>query len=160
MGCDIHCIVEYKHRDFHGDRWDSFGYEAINPGRNYDWFAKLAGVRGNCDNPLATGFGLPKDCSYATLYATSVQVTDENRALAEGWVLRGLSKWQDFCVDLGNNPRYVSHPDWHTYGWCDVKAWKKSIRGTKSLHLKCVNAIIDTLTKNDCEVRVVFWFDN
>jgi hypothetical protein len=162
MGCDIHCIIEYKHRESHDKSWDSFGFDSINPGRNYEWFANLAGVRGNPkdEEPLASGFGLPSDASFATKCKTTVYVNDENRASVEQWIKAGHVKWVDWSTDLSDKPNRVTHPDYHTYGWCDVKAWKKSVRGTKNLQIKCMNGIIDTLVKNDCDVRVVFWFDN
>lgn len=62
MGCDIHCYIEYKPAG--SDDWSDFGGR-INPGRNYDLFAKLAGIR-NYDEiePVAKPRGYPKDAAY------------------------------------------------------------------------------------------------
>ena len=56
MGCDIHCYIEYKPAG--SDDWSDFGGR-INPGRNYDLFAKLAGIR-NYDEitPIAKPRGM------------------------------------------------------------------------------------------------------
>jgi hypothetical protein len=169
MGCDIHCMIEYKCTESYSNYyksyskcWDSFGFHSINPGRNYRWFANLAGVRGEPKGgePLASGFGIPADASYATKSESTIFVKDDNRTTIEQWLSSGIVKWADWSTDLSGRPDRVTHPDYHTYGWCDVKAWKKSVRGAKTLEIKCMNAIIDTLIKNKCEVRVVFWFDN
>lgn len=174
MGCDIHCVIEYK-KDY--DHWTSFGNQSINPGRNYEWFANLAGVRGSPkDRPLATRFGLPEKVSWTTAHETSMFVYDGltgdccrgsaiSRELADKWVAAGLVKYlEDFYTmqppDYKKLYTRVTHPDWHTYGWCTAVDWKKSTRGFKWIDIKCMNAIIDTLVKNDFEVRVVFWFDN
>ena len=162
MGCDIHCIIEYKHKTINGDRWDSFGYTSFTPGRDYSWFANLAGVRGEPKGgvALASGFGIPEDASFTTRMESSYFVQDTNSVDIKSMLDSGTVKWIDWAKDLQGKPTRVTHPDWHTYGWCDVKAWKKSLRGKDNLYIKCMNAIIDTLAKNKCKVRVVFWFDN
>jgi hypothetical protein len=76
MGCDIHIVIEQKWRD----RWvgvrtsqgfvtggyageeNSWAYPALG-GRNYAFFARLAGVRGDGPPPL----GIPSDASDLTL---------------------------------------------------------------------------------------------
>ena len=174
MGCDIHCIIEYKHKTINGDRWDSFGYNEINPGRNYEWFSELAGVRGSPsgDRALATGFGIPKDMSFATQMATTIYVREDDeqshersvkRSDADKWVENKVSTYVENWTRTVNGvekPYRITHPDWHSHGWCNLKDWKKSTRGSKNLTIKAMNAILDTYKKNGCDVRVVFWFDN
>ena len=118
MGCDIHCVIEFKHRDYSGDNWNSFGYNSISPGRDYDWFANLAGVRGEPKGGkvFANEFGLPNDISFATKYETTIAVNDTNRAELERWVSSGISKWVTWSNDLNNKPNRVTHPDWHSHG--------------------------------------------
>ncbi len=41
MGCDFHCVLQAKK----GDLWETLIYD-IFPGRNYEFFNWLAGVRG------------------------------------------------------------------------------------------------------------------
>ena len=174
MGCDIHCIIEYKHKTFNSDRWDSFGFSEISPCRDYEWFAELAGVRGSPsgDKPLATGFGLPPEISFATQMGTSIYIHEDNeighersinRSVAEKWVSQGCSSYISGWTRNVNDkdlPYRITDPDYHTYGWCNLKDWKKSTRGMRSLTIKAMNAVLDTYKKNGCEVRVIFWFDN
>lgn len=49
MGCDIHCYVEFQ--DYR-EHWNSFGGR-VNPGRDYDTFKKLAGVRSQVPAEIA-----------------------------------------------------------------------------------------------------------
>ncbi len=159
MGCDIHCVIEFKREDT--NYWDSFGFNAITPGRNYEWFGDLAGVRGEPKGGECIGTpGLPADTSFATKCETTVYVDENNRAYVEGWVNSKTSTWVDWSKDMQNKPNRVTHPDFHSHGWVDIKRWKKSVRGWNNLQIKCMTAIMDTLKKNNCEVRVVFWFDN
>ena len=56
MGCDIHVCVEVRYRTL--GRWTGTG-ELLNPGRYYDAFGRLAGVRRDGPAPK----GLPPDAS-------------------------------------------------------------------------------------------------
>ena len=176
MGCDIHCVIEYRRpslgSDYLGLGWTSYGYSSFNPGRSYNWFSELAGVRGYPKGkPLATGFGLPDDVSYTVTYETTLTICDDPKEAfydsrkvtpeqAETWVKAGISKYVPTTAINANAPRKITNPDYHTYGWCNPEDWKKSTRGRKWLELKCMNAVINTIVKEKCEVRVVFWFDN
>ena len=174
MGCDIHCIIEYKHKTVHGERWDSFGFSEISPCRDYEWFADLAGVRGDPkgERPFATGFGLPNDISFATQMATTINVSEDNeegqyhsvkRSNADKWVAEGYCKivpGYTRTIDGKDVPYRITHPDFHTYGWCNLKDWKKSTRGKKGINIKAMTAVLDSYKKNGCDVRVIFWFDN
>lgn len=135
MGCDIHCIVEYKHLKFKQIPWDSFGFYSINPGRNYEWFANLAGVRGlpRKGKIYASELNFPQDASYASRFQTAL----------------------DFYTDQNEK-----NPNYHTFGWIDYKQWKKSVKGVKNIHLEAITAVLETFIKNKCDTRVVFWFDN
>ena len=56
MGCDIHPICQFK--VFSDDNfWENCGIPDRT--RNYQFFSHLAGVRGDCDSPLAARRGLP-----------------------------------------------------------------------------------------------------
>jgi len=59
MGCDIHGFWEVKD---HTGNW--MAIDTINPGRNYDWFGIIAGVRGGPDIGTAHR-GVPDDASGA-----------------------------------------------------------------------------------------------
>lgn len=79
MGCDIHCYIEYRYREDSGDGWRSFGGR-INPGRSYEIFAALAGVRGP---QWANGIkprGVPNDMGYAANDDWWVHILDSQDA--------------------------------------------------------------------------------
>ena len=64
MGCDIHFVIEKKK----GKKWfglctTDFGYRPHAKDRDYDFFSKLAGVRGEGPEPK----GIPGLCSDLTL---------------------------------------------------------------------------------------------
>lgn len=79
MGCDIHLVLERRHRDkwiavdtftgHHRARWalkkGEYNWSPpLASDRNYDRFAKLAGVRGDGPEPR----GVPPDASETTQY--------------------------------------------------------------------------------------------
>jgi len=172
MGCDIHCIIEYKRPQSYSLSWDSFGTRSINPGRDYDWFANLAGVRGDPkdDKPLATGLGLPDHPSWATLDEITIRVDYNAQSSnlishtttleqATKWVESGYSKWLDE-IDASGRKFIITGPDYHSYGWCNLTDWKKAIRGKNSIEIKALTAAMQAIAKTGAEVRMVFWFDN
>ena len=61
MGCDIHCYVEFKKPKY--DFWDFFG-DRINPGRHYNLFGHIAGVRRDTA-PVVERRGVPDDMSWS-----------------------------------------------------------------------------------------------
>jgi len=172
MGCDIHCIIEYKRPESYSLEWDSFGYHSINPGRNYNWFANLAGVRGSPKRgkPLATGFGLPEHTSWATNDEISFTVDYDtptsfqeartvNIEQALKWVNSGYSIWREE-KNLAGQPYRITSPDYHTYGWCNLTDWKKAAKFNNSIEVKALTAAMQAIGKGDVKVRIVFWFDN
>lgn len=172
MGCDIHCIIEYKRPQSYSSNWDSFGYHSINPGRDYNWFANLAGVRGDPkgDKPFATGFGLPEHPSWSTVDETTFAVDYDATKSSLGantigieqarkWVDSGFSKWLD-DKNLSGKPYRITHPDYHSHGWCNLADWKKSVKGNHSIEVKALTAAMQAIAKAGAEVRIVFWFDN
>lgn len=62
MGCDIHLHTEVK---ING-AWHH--YSCPNVDRNYDLFARMAGVRGDID-PISEPRGIPKDATFLTKFA-------------------------------------------------------------------------------------------
>ena len=127
MGCDIHCYVEYKNKAI--DRWSPFG-GAINPGRNYDIFAKLAGVRNyNGVKPVAERRGMPDDAAYVARYANVLFVTTSpgeeyvTPGQAAMWVASGSSKY------VGDENQWVTHPDWHSHSWLTTQEFAHAIEG-------------------------------
>lgn len=62
MGCDVHVMIEYDRFNDGGKSWWNFG-GTINPGRDYEMFGHLAGVRCE-DNEHLPLRGLPENPSW------------------------------------------------------------------------------------------------
>lgn len=155
MGCDIHIVVERKWKD----RWIAVrtdqgfargGYsdertEWVYPeigGRNYPFFARLAGVRGDGPEPL----GIPSDASDHTLMAMDLWGSD------------------------AHSHSYLPLKDFATR-WCAADAdfiatlTKERLAGedrayARLLYRASIGAfdLYDDMDVDD--FRVVFWFDN
>ena len=160
MGCDIHCYIEYH--DGH-DRWSGFGGR-INPGRDYQLFGLLAGVRGAMP-PLIPPRGMPTDAGYSANHDNELAVatsqypdgTDSDKA-AE-WVANGVSKWA--------RKGFVTHPDWHTHSWLTLDEFERVLTAyyvptgqTVSPQYCAVREAMRELAKGYGAARLVFWFDN
>ena len=165
MGCDIHIITEYKSKS--NNHWCSLGSHPINPGRNYDLFAKLSGVRGEPHEggPIATP-GWPSPTGWAAKFATTLRVIESTetlreqtayRADAEKWVATGLSKWVE---DSDGVARSVTHPDWHSYGHCTVEQMAKVLRKNSNPEYRAMLAAARSLEKDGMDVRFLFFYDN
>lgn len=171
MGCDIHCYVEFRQKkDIHDDwskKWSPFGGR-INPGRHYQLFTRLSGVRGHNEEPTANS-GLPEDVSWAAQYDNQLYidyngdaagrgvgsyVTPEN---AESWVNSHSSR---YIKDHEGKNAFVTSPDWHSHGWVTPDQLSKALRGIATPEWKAILAAMKSLEKSNQEVRMVFWYDN
>lgn len=158
MGCDIHLYIEYKPSG--ADRWRSFG-ERINPGRNYQIFGRLAGVRCEDEQHIAPR-GVPEDMSYSALGDHWLYVTDRpgdgscTRQDAERYISNCGSRWR------GSEQKHVSHPDWHTHSWLTTSEFADAIGGFDSgeFEYRAILAAMRSFEADGCVARVVFWFDN
>jgi hypothetical protein len=177
MGCDIHCYIEFRgKKKVHDDwskKWSSFGGR-INPGRHYELFTRLSGVRGYTDIPIAN-FGLPEDISWSVEHDNQLyidyngdagvrgyfsSVTPEN---AEGWVNSRKSRYIKNSLKLGaeeGKNTHVTNPDWHSHGWVTPELLSKALRGISTPEWKATLAAMKSLEKSNLEVRMVFWYDN
>lgn len=171
MGCDIHLYVEYRAKDRAASpdpfmrRFSSFG-SRINPGRIYEVFAAIAGVRaGREDQIKHQPRGLPTDIGFysgadATLYITEKGDGYRECKLsdAEKWVAQGSSAW----VEQGKR---VTHPYWHSHSWLTFEEFRDAIHPIvcvkyKEPEYRALLAAMKQLHDDGYEVRVVFWFDN
>jgi hypothetical protein len=167
MGCDIHVMLE--HRKHGTERWDALSYYAINPGRDYEKFSRLAGVRGGMMGEYIEPRGLPSDPSWQTgneywLFISEepgngehyVKPDDANR-----WVAQGCSVFKN---DEEGKPVWVSDPDQHSHTWLTLAEWKKAIGKPEQqgwdMDWHALTAAADYYGENDHDVRFVFWFDN
>lgn len=141
MGCDIHCYIEYKKPD--RDGWSDFGGR-INPGRLYQMFGALAGVRSRTVNFLQPR-GVPNDMSYASKNDYWLFIVENNtdesgfctveqakRYIASGSILKNPTE-----PFLHNS---VSHPDWHSHSWVTPDEFEQAI----AVHLKANGFQINT----------------
>lgn len=164
MGCDIHCYIEYRKPPFVSEdsiKWKSFGGR-INPGRHYEIFAKLVGVRNYKEiTPLSNPRGVPDDAGWhskndSLLYISSTNPSGEGNCSPENaskWITEGSSK----CVD-GN---WVTNPDWHSGSWCDSKEIESVLKDEKyAEQYFAVLAAMKSFEQQGYESRLVFWFDN
>ena len=63
MGCDIHVHIEIKV----SGQWHHYNQPYLN--RNYNLFAKIAGVRGDgTEEAIAPDRGIPEDATFTTLF--------------------------------------------------------------------------------------------
>jgi hypothetical protein len=168
MGCDIHVYAEYSLLNRAEPYWMTVGGR-INPGRDYDLFAKLAGVR--TDDPAGQMIptrGLPTPTSLTVkwdneLYVTTPDGGDEgccSREDAERYVMQGVSQWMD------DKHTRVSQPDWHSHSWCTPVEFRSVLEAKRpegwgiDPAYFAIAAMLDELLRRDCDARLVFWFDN
>lgn len=168
MGCDIHAYVEYAAKDRTEPYWITVGGR-INPGRDYDLFAKLANVRnyGGDTKPVMEPRGLPERTSLTVLWDNQLYVAEDGhgdeyctRENAERWVASGSSVW------LRDDHSAVSQPDWHSHSWCTTDEFRSVLDAPREHGWGigpawfAVLAMLDELDRRDQLTRLVFWFDN
>lgn len=164
MGCDIHLYIEYQPKDktqrYTPNQWHSFGGR-LNPGRDYQLFGKLAGVRE--EGALFEAKGYPDDAGHSARddnHLFIVEGEEERgdntctRAKAEEWLIAGNSKFFE--------KHWVTHPDWHTHSWLTDYEFEAVIKSVKGVGVEwwAILAAMNALEKGGNEARVVFWFDN
>lgn len=164
MGTDIHCYIEYQ--KFSGD-WYCFG-DHINPGRDYEVFGALAGVR-DCAEPIIPVRGLPMSLSFSALHDWFLTVVHTVEEVSEhGCVdVKTALTWKNEMPRLQviNNPdghlHQIEHPDCHTPSWCTTKELKSVLKKVNNVNVEylAMLAAMESLEKNGCEVRLTFWFD-
>lgn len=164
MGCDIHIYPEYSSfRSGAKDYWQNFATN-MNPGRDYELFGALAGIRG-FPGPIVPIRGLPDDLAMMTKWDNTIWVSEtkpdtENhcsRENAESWVKTGGSSWIDDTKDA------VTHPDHHSHTWLTVEEFRAAIalvgRDVEMTYYALL-AALDEIEKRGGKTRVVMWFDN
>lgn len=137
MGCDVHGWFEIK---INGT-W--YAYSQLSFNRNYDLFAKMAGVRNyNGIDPIAPPRGLPADISVVTaIYAKMWKVDGHSWS----WLnAREIKELYQFHVNFSNMPRWKLVEEW---GYLFDHEWSSFIDN------KCRFEPVE-------DIRMVFWFDN
>lgn len=162
MGADIHAYPEYTETGLNG--WLGFGRLSLR--RDYDLFAKLAGVRGS--GQMVPSRGMPVDASLATRWDNQLYVSDGDpdgegncsKASAERWVSDGSSRWVD------ERKVNVTHPDWHSHSYCSPRELREVLEAVRpkvwsiDVQYWAVLAMLDEVERRGGTSRLVFWFDN
>jgi hypothetical protein len=162
MGCDIHLFIEHKRKD--SKYWSSFGGE-INPGRDYEIFARLAGVRNRLEEeitPVAPNRGLPEGTSYIIKDENTLWIDDDtpeyeghcSSCKALSWIEQGISKM--------DGEHRITHPDWHSHSWCTTDELQKVLMDCEYVDSEWKVVLKASMYFEELgeEVRLVFWFDN
>lgn len=145
MGCDIHAYIEHAADDRRiGDGslwWQDFGGR-INPGRDYDLFGHLAGVRCNGVTPVAPVRGYPEDAALAADEDNFVRIHYGEEDLAEEGECtpETATKWHNSYGapykphEEGTPPKFIQSPDWHTHSWVTPDEFELAIQRAETDH--------------------------
>lgn len=166
MGCDIHIILEHRNpKALYSKEWDTFGFHALCPGRDYTLFGRLSGVRTDSEEtPLATP-GLPDDISWVTKRETRLYVSSEpdggdgycSLSRAMEWIKRRMSTG---FYDASGKLVSVTHPDWHSFGHCSIEKMTKALRGRGTPSYRALLAAARSYARDGHEVRFIIFYDN
>ena len=130
MGTDISLFLEYRSRI--ALEWEALVYGPCNIPRNYDMFAKMAGVRSDGRMVLYTAKGIPDNLSE---------------------YLKGK------YASAGNYEGLCHHASWlskNEFSHC-IGSYNAS-KQTEILEYKAVLASMILLEEYECNARIVFWF--
>lgn len=166
MGCDIHCFPEYR-EPYRGPghsydphlppKWTSFGGD-INPGRSYDLFAHMAGVRNTIGvEPIAAPRGWPDDTGYAAADARWLYVSpgSDFEKLAWRWIDAGQSIWLD-----ADEREYVSNPDLHSLSWLTPDEFATVIAEGAGPEYHAILAALRSFESRGYDARLLIAFDS
>lgn len=134
MGCDIALCIEYKYPKVPG--WNCFGNASLSLPRNYQMFARMAGVRDEHGICLFPAKGIPGDISYYTAMQ----------------VLQDADK-DDKTLD----------PFYHSHSWLDCAALSVCIdayRGDSgdTAEYRAILSVLRCFEQQNFPSRVVIWF--
>lgn len=154
MGCDIHAHIEI----LVNDEW--IYYTPVNIARNYDVFAKMAGVRNyESIEAISKPRGLPKDISVMTrLHRESLNVDGHSDSYLDyneivqliDW-MKETQKMTTLCDD-GSRISYPEKWEWSFFGERNGFLFGNTIYNWKKHPEDYPDFIKD--------IRLVFWFDN
>lgn len=170
MGCDIHVYPEYRDAKQSREHWYGFGGR-FNPGRDYEMFELLAGVRGKETAALIEPRGVPENLSWQADDDYWMRVTDdkadsrESNEIAEADAQKYLGYGS---IQHPTQPKRISSPDWHTASWLTLAEYEAVLgqyvlaHGTEFLSAEypALAAALRSLESRGLETRIVFWFDN
>ena len=161
MGCDIHLYPEA--RRLPDGEWFSVA-GSMNPGRDYDLFGKIAGLRSS-EPSMYEVRGLPGQLGFWARSDNQIFITADGGgdyatlAEAERWVASGSSEWTD------ERKVFVTHPDWHSHTHLSVAEMRSALEapskwGERDVEYWGVLAMMEEIERRGHEGRFVIWFDN
>lgn len=160
MGADIHVYPEYEVREGY---WGGLCGRS-NPGRDYDLFGKIAGVRR--DGQMFDPRGFPGDAGYIAKGDNHIFIhkdggegyaTPED---AERWVTSGISHYTD------ETKRWVTDPDAHSHTWLTPAEFRAVLEAPREGGWSIdepywgLLAMIEEIERRGKRARLVIWFDN
>lgn len=124
-------------------------------------FGFMAGVRIDYDNCFEPK-GLPDDISDMVAFENVHYICDDIHS--EDYVTSETAKrWIDDCNSEYYKDHWVTSPDYHSHSWLTLKEFEECINLCEynyKLEYEAVLAAMKQIESNDCETRIVFWFDN
>jgi hypothetical protein len=139
MGCDIHLFTEIKI----AGQWHTYSQPCI--ARCYQLFEKMAGVRGNVENAIASPRGLPANVSAVVKWAANRWASDGH---SHSWLnakeIAELIDWYDRNSQRSDALGW----EWRELGYLDENGWGDWHNYPRDR----AEGIED--------IRWVFWFDN
>jgi hypothetical protein len=149
--------------------WHALNWYAINPGRNYELFSELSGVRGGYGTrPIATP-GWPEDASWGAKLSNQINISDSAESgynhigrsvsVTDARILVENGTCQYIKDKIGNNIA-LTHPDWHSHGHCTVRQMSNALRGNSLPEYRAMLAAARSLERDGMEVRFIFYYDN
>jgi hypothetical protein len=131
MGCDIHMFIEYSPYEGQGGRsWRSMGGR-YNPGRDYDMFEVMAGVRGD-----------------AAVF--------EPRGVPEGHLSWEAADYLKEDTDLHSHSWLTGDEYCRAYG----ERLMRSTYGPPDIGYEMIMVVMQAFKERGVPARVVFAFDN
>jgi len=130
MGCDIDLYLEYK-SPITGV-WTPFSYGSYAIPRNYEMFAKMAGVRSEGREAIFQAKGFPEDASDFVKSEYEKGKPGSDCCHDSSWLC-----WQEFVICVYS---YTAGPE------------------TDILEYKALCEAMDVLEAYGSETRIVFWF--
>lgn len=176
MGCDIHMYVEFQRPGGNVDYWR--GWPRMNPGRHYELFGHIAGVRSPVE-PVVPPRGVPEALSFHSRFDNTVFIDYEGDGKREGhttperaqrWVETAGCKY--VLVREGDErPGWVTNPDWHSHTWLTLDEFREALTRTDAEAERegyttgtdeywALVAAMKYLEIRGYTTRVVIWFDN
>lgn len=173
MGCDIHAFIEVETLDNRGKiKWVDSAAQVF-PGRNYEMFCCLSGLRGN-HNPIFEPRGFPAELGHRTVNEFclwNVGMMDE-AVLEWNENICSDEQFEEYLKDgcQKYNENHIFRPYWHSASYLYTKEMEKVLNDYKKRvgndeidnNYVSILSMMKALEKNRDKIRsrFVFCFDS